>query len=438
MKKVFTILMAMVIVMAAFAQSDNVTIQMPQKAMKDVFSAKAPIVKHNANQGKNAPSSFWFNYGEGLENLMQLPDGLEAAGVPMCADTNVYFNWSNSDPGPTQFQSTGHLYDWTHSCWETFYYGSTFSNVPALWATDNYSLDSVEFAFRYTDAENVDASVVDTLEICYVLNLDNEHVWQYRSIDQTTLDTMWYNAAIDIPIDPNTCMPTYSNVQFGPSDQIELDPAVQIYTQKFPLTIADTSDYYQVKAFATPAELSNLSCDRLAIFYTFRPGTQGHTVMDSTCRRFTFYTYIDPRDEYTNGGDIPRGDMNMNYSATDITLQTTTGWEEWYAKAFLDLFWTRDRYHTYIGMLASCNDCAIVNVEEMDKNNVTIYPNPATTEITVNNNTNEKTLVEMFNLVGQKVYSEQFVNTTKINVSNMKAGVYMLKVNNHTTKVVVR
>ena len=89
-------------------------------------------------------------------------------------------------------------------------------------------------------------------------------------------------------------------------------------------------------------------------------------------------------------------------------------------------------------MHVTCNDCAIVNVEEMDKNNVTIYPNPATTEITVNNPTNERTLVEMFNLVGQKVYSEQFVNSTKINVSNMKAGVYMLKVNNHTTKVVVR
>ena len=433
MKKVFTFLMAMVIVMASFAQHNqvgNVTIKTAPERISSKFVKKTT----NNIQDKNAASSFWFEYGDGLANVMQLPDGLDGAGVIMCKDTNAYFPWSNSDPSPAQFQATGHVYDWTHSCWQTFYYGSTYSNVPALWGTNNYSIDSLEIVYGYLNAEACPADVVDTLKVMYLINLDNEGIHNYRSIDEATLDTLWRGGALWLPIDPTTCMPALSNAPWGGSDN--LDANVQIFEQTFLLHQADTSDNWQDVVIATPEGMSNLSCNRLAVFYTFIPGTTGHTTIDSNCRRFMFYANKDPRDEYTNGGELPYNDLNMNYSTCyDWTLDPS---HNWYATAMPDIFWLRERYHTLIGLHAVCSDCAIVNVEEMDKNNVTIYPNPATTEITVNNPTNERTLVEMFNLVGQKVYSEQFVNTTKINVSNMKSGVYMLKVNNHTTKVVVR
>ena len=433
MKKVFTFLMAMMIVMASFAQHNqvgNVTIKTAPERISSKFVKKTT----NNIQDKNAASSFWFEYGEGLANVMQLPDGLDGAGVLMCKDTNSIFNWS-SGPGPAQFQSTGHVYDWTHSCWNSFYYGNNFSNVPALWGTDNYSIDSLELVFGYFNAPAVAANVVDTLKVMYIINLDNEGIHNYRSIDEATLDTLWVGAALWLPIDPNTCMPTLSNAPWGGSDNLNAN--VQIFEQTFLLHQADTSDNWIDFKIATPEGMSNLSCNRLAVFYTYIPGTEGApAIIDSNSREFIFYAHKDPRDEYTNGGDLPKNDLNMNYSACyDWTLEPT---HPWYVTAMPDFFWLRNRYHTYMGLYATCSDCAIVNVEEMDKNNVTIYPNPATTEITVNNPTNERTLVEMFNLVGQKVYSEQFVNTTKINVSNMKAGVYMLKVNNHTTKVVVR
>lgn len=434
MKKVFTFLMAMVIVMAAFAQHDNVG-NVTMKTASHKFPSKF-VKKTTNNQDKNAASSFWFEYSEGLSNMMQLPDGLEAAGYYMCKDTNAYVNWDGGTPSPAQFLSTGHVTDWTHSCWESFYYGSTFSNVPALWATDNYSIDSIEIVYGYSDGDEnhiVPADIVDTLKIMYLINLDNEGVHNYLKVDEATLDTLWRGGVLWLPMDPTTCMPTMSNTAWGGSDN--LDANVQIFEQTFLLHQSDTSVYWQDKVIATPEGMSNISCKRLAVFYTFIPGTTGHTTIGEDCREFICYAHKDPRGEYENGGDLPKNDLNMNYSASDWTIDPT---HPWYVTAMPDIFWIRQRYHTYIGMHVTCNDCAIVNVEEMDKNNVTIYPNPATTEITVNNNTNERTLVEMFNLVGQKVYSEQFVNTTKINVSNMKPGVYMLKVNNHTTKVVVR
>lgn len=431
MKKVFTLLMAMVIVMASFAQRDQVSNRLTPKIAKNGISTELAKKSHNVNSSKTGPSTFWFEYGEGLTSMMQV-ESLDGAGVLMCADTNAYYPWSNSDPSPTQFQSTGHVFDWTHSCWNSFYYASSvYTNVPALWATDNYSIDSIYLVYAYLYGDYVPADVVDTLKVSYLINLDEEPLYNYRSIDEVTLDTLWVGAAMDIPMDPATCMPAYTNPG---GDQ--LGSNVQILEQEFLLTQSDTLSEWQEMHIKTPDELSNISCNRLAVFYTFKPGTTGHTTIDSTCRRFMFYATIDPRDEYTNGGDLPRGDANMNYSACyDWTLDPT---HNWYAKAMPDFFWVRERYHTMIGLYATCQNCAIVNVEDIEKSNITVYPNPATSEITVNSNSNEKTLVEMYNIVGQKVYSEQFVNTTKINVSNMKAGVYMLKVNNHTTKVVVK
>ena len=163
MKKVFTFLMAMVIVMAAFAQHDNVG-NVTMKTASHKFPSKF-VKKTTNNQDKNAASSFWFEYSEGLSNMMQLPDGLEAAGYYMCKDTNAYVNWDGGTPSPAQYLSTGHVTDWTHSCWESFYYGANFSNVPALWATDNYSIDSIEIVYGYSDGETqiVPADIVDML-----------------------------------------------------------------------------------------------------------------------------------------------------------------------------------------------------------------------------------------------------------------------------------
>ena len=62
-------------------------------------------------------------------------------------------------------------------------------------------------------------------------------------------------------------------------------------------------------------------------------------------------------------------------------------------------------------------------------NNTKIYPIPANNNLTVNSE-KEITSVELFNIVGAKIANYAVnANNTNINVNNIKAGVYFLKVN---------
>ena len=95
-----------------------------------------------------------------------------------------------------------------------------------------------------------------------------------------------------------------------------------------------------------------------------------------------------------------------------------------------------------MGALFSCTECEVVNVPEIEKKNPTIYPNPATNNFTINLGNDEKANIQLFNIVGQQVYSETITGTAQVNVSNLNSGVYMLKINQngkvYTTKVIVK
>ena len=57
MKKVFTLLMAMVIVMASFAQRDQVSNRLTPKIAKNGISTELAKKSHNVNSSKTGPSS---------------------------------------------------------------------------------------------------------------------------------------------------------------------------------------------------------------------------------------------------------------------------------------------------------------------------------------------------------------------------------------------
>ena len=121
--------------------------------------------------------------------------------------------------------------------------------------------------------------------------------------------------------------------------------------------------------------------------------------------------------------------------------QTSPG--SWYTDHFYPApIWNKAVQYPYILTKVSCNDCEIVNVPELEKNNPTVYPNPATNNFTVNLGNDEKANIELFNIVGQMVYSETITGSAQVNVANLHSGVYMLKVNQngktYTTKVVVK
>ena len=76
-------------------------------------------------------------------------------------------------------------------------------------------------------------------------------------------------------------------------------------------------------------------------------------------------------------------------------------------------------------------------------NDVQIYPNPASTQITIDagSNWNEVTALELYDLSGRKVWSERVnARTTLVNLSNFSEGIYILKLNGTGVlkKIVVR
>ena len=55
-----------------------------------------------------------------------------------------------------------------------------------------------------------------------------------------------------------------------------------------------------------------------------------------------------------------------------------------------------------------------------------VYPNPSNSHIFIQS-TSDQHQMKMFNLLGEEVFSQNFVNSTKLNVSNLPTGLYILK-----------
>ena len=65
-----------------------------------------------------------------------------------------------------------------------------------------------------------------------------------------------------------------------------------------------------------------------------------------------------------------------------------------------------------------------------------VAPNPAKDFVTINSKAEPIRQVEIFNVLGQKVMVQNFAETLSenINISNLQAGLYIMKINSSTTK----
>ncbi|MEL6811218.1 MAG: choice-of-anchor B family protein [Bacteroidota bacterium] len=81
----------------------------------------------------------------------------------------------------------------------------------------------------------------------------------------------------------------------------------------------------------------------------------------------------------------------------------------------------------------------ILDVEEIAVGEFAIFPNPATTKLTVSSKDEAITQVEIFNVLGQQVMNMTFANnfSQTLDISNLNSGLYLVKVNNSTTKRLV-
>ncbi len=66
-----------------------------------------------------------------------------------------------------------------------------------------------------------------------------------------------------------------------------------------------------------------------------------------------------------------------------------------------------------------------------------IYPNPATDWIKIINPYNEQSRINIYSSLGNRVYQNQIENSITINTSMWKPGLYLIKLNNKTAKMVI-
>ena len=435
MKKFYVLLAAMLIVSVSFAQitSTKKVVKTDGKAI-NIKGTPATI-----DYQKNATNTFWFNLIEDAYNYYGTdPEGF---APPIQCDTLGLFNFTEG-PAPVQFGSVGQVYNWKHDSWDYMYnYSGAPENIPYMPTASSYTIDSIQMIYLYSRGTNVAASVVDTIAISYIIGLD-------ESDDISQLASSG-NPVFIMPVLP------FNNTTFTASTTCETSSgltnnleASTIIIDKIPLTADDETidpDDGEAAFFyltlPTPAELTNTSAEQIVVIVTFIPGCDRTptSVIGTDLSTFRTPLYGDPRDGYADWG-TPEvlGDYQLGLFTDGDNFKAGGFFYNVYQP---NLFFGSNP-KPWINLRVTCNNCEVVNVPELDKNNVTVYPNPATNNFTVNLGNDEKANIQLFNIVGQQVYSETITGSAQVNVANLRSGVYMLKINqngkSYTTKVVVK
>jgi Leucine-rich repeat (LRR) protein len=85
---------------------------------------------------------------------------------------------------------------------------------------------------------------------------------------------------------------------------------------------------------------------------------------------------------------------------------------------------------TPICAIGNSNGCAVVGINEInsDANQISIFPNPTTGKFNIEAATTEKQSVELFDLNGRSLFSQNIFGKTTIDVTFLKEGVYSLSI----------
>ncbi|MGO4904326.1 endonuclease [Flavobacterium sp. W20_MBD1_R3] len=76
---------------------------------------------------------------------------------------------------------------------------------------------------------------------------------------------------------------------------------------------------------------------------------------------------------------------------------------------------------------------ASLGVDELEEQSFNIYPNPSSGSVKINlGNSNDKYLVQIFSILGQKVFEKEYTNSSSATLNNLQGGIYLVKITNGT------
>ena len=403
MKKLYTLIMVALIAATANAQ----VVKMEVGANQDRQQPIKGIVKAD----KSAPAEGWLFYQDYLESYFG----------ETCNDGSAFYLKSDSLGLYEYSDGFGHAF--VYSVSQTYDFESDFFEYASMSGDISFkyspslNVDSACVYTMYLRDEQMPADVMDTLVIGFVADDDApDYYYQYYPESSCFINFDW---------DPNTGVQQNAQVvkiPLGPNDVSE--PATE-------------PNSYYLKLFEVPLNITNVTDKRWNIAYTFISG-ENPALNDTLHSSFSLYTFNSNDNEgYSPASNNPN--ICNNRSHGGMVRSFNNGDVDYYYPMF---FFDNYNFPKNLGLKISCTNCEIVNVPELEKNNPTVYPNPATNNFTVNLGNDEKANIELFNIVGQMVYSETITGSAQVNVANLHSGVYMLKVNQngkaYTTKVVVK
>ncbi len=411
MKKVFTLVAAILFVATSYAQLN----------VQEVKENKTPATIMKGVEKKTRTSDEgWISYAYYLENYWGEGTVTSGSGNMLQIDTTGLVAFSSSDG------STVYDHPWVLSIAQTYDFEADFfdlgteEGVFSMTSTNSFTIDSISLGALYIRNANYPSSTKDTVIVGILTNLDREETYSFTNYD-------------------NTC---FLYVEHDPSTGVQSDATVMIY--KFPIDESNASvavegqeGYYYYADLEFPINLTNITGKAWHVAWTFKHGTDIN--MNDTLANYSymrFSTWADPQTTYDYTYDNESRCENLSHGG--YVCNFTNGMGTYYYPGFM----LTSYHYPYMYLKVSCDDCSFVGLEEMEKENITVYPNPATSNITVNLIGDEKANIQLFNLVGQQVYSETATNSANINVSGLRSGVYMLKVTQngkiYTSKVVVK
>jgi hypothetical protein len=341
-------------------------------------------------------------------------------------DSTGYHEYSGGSLGHAFVYSAGQTFDLNSVFYDR---AGTAGEDISFRNTEFLNLDSIQITTMYFRNEGVPAGTKDTV-IVGVYVSDSIHGYHFTAYENACFWGLDYDATTGIQLDA----PDHTNGIYN------------LYTYKFPIGDEDVSQpaeeegYYYYAYLSLPINLQNITGKAIHIAYTFKRGYE--VAMEDTLKStFSLCTYASYDPNYnlnTNGSEL----RCINQSHGDYILKFSDGVNDFYYPGYAISDDDFVMHYPQLWAKFSCTSCEIVNVAEIEKNNPTIYPNPATNNFTVNLGNDEKANIQLYNIVGQQVYSETINGTAQVNVSNLKSGVYMLKINqngkSYTTKVIVK
>ena len=403
MKKLYTLLVVALIAATASAQVVKMDVgakQNPQMPYKGIVKAD-----------KSAPAESWLFYQNYLESYF----GEE------CADGSAFYLKSDSLGLYEYSDGLGHAF--VYSVSQTFDFESDFFDYASMGGdislkySPSLNVDTIAVYTMYIREDNMPANVIDTLVVGFVAD-DNVPSYYYTNYpDGSCFYYFEYDANTGVQKNAHVV-----KIPLGPNDVSEP---------------GDEPDSYYLKYFEVPMNITNVTAKRWNIAYTFISG-ENPAENDTLHSSFSLYTF-NSNDGAGYGPQYNNPNLCDNESHGGMVRSFSNGDVDYY----YPMFWFDTyNYPKNLAVKVSCDACEMVNVPELEKKNLTVYPNPATNQFTVNTGNDEKANIQLFNIVGQQVYSETFTGSTTVNVANLHSGVYMLKVNQNgkvnTTKVIVK